>query len=472
MEENKLKKAFKIKAPDAIALIIVLMIIAAIATYILPTGSYDRVLNPVTNVEMANPASYHRVPNNPVSLWGILEAIPRGLNESAEIINFLLIIGGIFGIIQGTGALDALLKKAIVKLKGRERLVIPFLLTFWGLAGAILGNFEECLAFLPLQITLCLALGFDSILGVALGMCGVGLGYVCAILNPFTVGLAQKLAEVPMFSGIALRSGAFAIILLATIVYLYIYAGKIKKNPELSLAYKDDLKSKYRNSNLLEENIEFTTRHKLTLFVFALGMVAMVYGVIKKGFYLTEIAALLTGVGMLCSIAGGLGINNAIKEFTKGASNLIYAALCVGFARGITIVMTDGNILDVIVHSCSGLVTALPAQLTAVGMFFFQGIINIFIPSGTGQAVVSMPIMTPLADVSGLTRQIAVLAYQMGDGITNLVTPTAGDLMAAVAIGGFGFAKWIKWFWKLLLIWIIICCIILIIATRIGYGPI
>ncbi len=472
MEKNKLKKGFKIKAPDAIALIFILVIIASIATYILPTGSYERVLNTATDVEMVNPASYHRVPNNPVSLWGVLQAIPRGLNESAEIINFLLIIGGVFGIIQGTGALDALLKRAIVKLKGRERLVIPFLLTFWGLAGAILGNFEECLAFLPLQITLCLALGFDSILGVALGMCGVGLGYICAILNPFTVGLAQKLAEVPMFSGIALRSGAFLLILSTTIVFLYIYAGKIKKNPKLSLAYEDDLNSKYRNNSLLNEEIEFTMKHKLTLLVFALGMIVMVYGVIKKGFYLTEIAALLAGVGILCSIVGGLGVNNAIKEFTKGAGNLIYAALCVGFARAITIVMTDGNILDVIVHAFSGIISTLPVQLTAVGMFFFQGIINIFIPSGTGQAVVSMPIMTPLADVTGLTRQIAVLAYQMGDGITNLVTPTAGDLMAAVAIGGFGFAKWIKWFWKLLFVWIVICCIMLMFATQIGYGPI
>ncbi len=472
MDASKAKKRFKIKAPDAIALIFFLIIVAAILTYILPTGQYDRVLNPVTEVEMADPTSYHRVPNNPVSLWGVLQAIPKGLNQSAEIINFLLIIGGVFGIIQGTGALDALLGGAINKLKGRERLVIPFILTFWGLGGAILGNFEECLAFLPLQITLCLALGFDSILGVALGMCGVALGYVCAILNPFTVGLAQKLAEVPMFTGIGLRVVAFVVILVVTIGYLYAYAGKIKKDPTASLAYESDLNSKYRNSNLLDADVVFTTRHKLTLLAFVLGIVGMVYGVIEKGFYLTEIATIFVAIGIVCALTGGLSVNQMIKEFVKGATNLLYAAICVGFARGITIVMTDGNILDVIVHSCSTFVTTLPPQLTAVGMFVFQAIINVFIPSGTGQAVVSMPIMTPLADVTGLTRQIAVLAFQMGDGITNLVTPTAGDLMAAVAIGGFGFGKWIKWFWKLLLIWVVICCVILVIATQIGYGPI
>lgn len=469
---NKKKSKLKFKAPDALALIIILLLAAAIATYLLPTGEFERYVNPQTGVEMADPATYHNVPNNPVSLWGVLKSIPQGLNESAEIMNFLLIIGGVFGIIQGTGSLDALLGSAIKKLKGKERLVIPFILTFWGLGGAILGNFEECLAFLPLQITLCLALGFDSILGVALGMCGVALGYICAILNPFTVGLAQKIAEVPMYSGIGLRVFGFVLILAVTIVYLYIYAGKIKKDPTLSYSYETDLVSQYRENNLLDENVKFTARQKLTLITFMLGIVVMVYGVIKYDFYLPEISSVFIAIGILCAFTGGLGVNEAVDNFVKGATNLLYAALCVGFARSITIIMTEGNILDVIVHGFSKFVIALPPQLTAVGMFFFQGIINIFIPSGTGQAVVSMPIMTPLADVTGLTRQIAVLAYQMGDGITNLFTPTAGDIMAAIAIGGFSFGKWIKWFSKLMIVWIVVCCIILIIATQIGYGPV
>ena len=466
------KKRFKFKAPDALALIVILLVVASIATYVLPTGEFTRYENPVTHVEMADPSSYHRVANNPVSLWGVLKAIPEGLNQSADIMNFLLIIGGVFGIIQGTGALDALLGSLIKKLEGKEKLVVPFILTFWGLGGAILGNFEECLAFLPLQITLCLALGFDSILGVALGMCGVALGYVCAILNPFTVGLAQKIAEVPMFTGIGLRVAGFAVMLTVTIIYLMRYAGKIQKNPELSLSYESDKTSPYRDNNLLDADVKFTGRQKLTLLVFIAGIVLMVYGVINFDFYLPEIAAVFVAIGIVCAVTGGLSMNETVDFFVKGATNLIYAALCVGFARGITVVMSQGNILDVIVHAFSKFVFILPKQLTGVGMFIFQAVVNIFIPSGTGQAVVSMPIMTPLADVTGITRQTAVLAFQMGDGITNLLTPTAGDIMAAVAIGGFSFGKWIKWFSKLFVVWFIVCCAILIVATVTGFGPI
>lgn len=467
-----MKKKLKFKAPDALVLIVVLLVVAAIMTYILPAGEYTRAVDPVTQVEVADPTSFHNVEKSPVSLWGVLNSVPRGLNESAEIINFLLIIGGIFGILKGTGALDALLKAAIINLKGKERLVIPIILTFWGLGGAIIGNFEECLAFLPLQITLCLALGFDSITGVALGMCGVGIGYIGAILNPFTIATAQKIANVPLYSGMGIRVVTFIVLLITTIAYIYRYAGKIHANPELSLVYKEDLNSPYRENDLLSEDVKFTGRHRIVLIAFLLTIVILVYGVINYGFYLPEIAAVFVGSGIIMGLISGLNVNEIADEFVKGASNLLYAALCVGFARAITIIMIDGNILDVLVHSFSKLVVGLPLQISAIGMFIFQSIINVFIPSGTGQAVVSMPIMTPLADVTGLTRQTACLAFQFGDGITNLITPTAGDLMAAIAIGGISYGKWMKWFFKLMLMWFAICSVVLIVATAISYGPI
>lgn len=467
-----MKKKFKLKAPDALVLIVILLIVASLLTYILPAGEYTRVVDPITQVEVADPNSFHHVDNSPVSPWGILKAIPQGLNESAEIINFLLIIGGIFGILKGTGALDSLLKAAIINLKGKERMVIPIILAFWGLGGAIIGNFEECLAFLPLQITLCLALGFDSITGVALGMCGVGIGYIGAILNPFTIATAQKISNVPLYSGIGLRVVAFVALLITTIIYIYRYAGKILKNPKLSVVYEEDLKSPYRESNLLSEEVKFTGKHKLVLLTFFIAIVVLVYGVINYDFYLPEIAAVFVGSGIIMGLISGLSVNEIAEEFVKGAGNLLYAALCVGFARAITIIMMDGNILDVIVNAFSKFVMGLPLEISAIGMFIFQSAINVFIPSGTGQAVVSMPIMTPLADVTGLTRQTAVMAFQFGDGITNLLTPTAGDLMAAIAIGGFSYGKWMKWFFKLLLWWYLVCSIVLVVATVIGYGPI
>ncbi len=467
-----MKKKIKLKAPDALVLIVVLLVVASILTYILPAGEYNRTIDPITQAEVVNPNSFHKVEKSPVSPWGILKSVPQGLNESADIINFLLIIGGFFGVLKGTGALDSLLKSAIINLKGKEKLVIPIVLTFWGLGGAIIGNFEECLAFLPLQITLCLALGFDSITGVALGMCGVGIGYIGAILNPFTVATAQKIANVPLYSGMGIRVISFIALLIVTIVYIYRYVGKIHTNPELSLVYTEDLSSPYKENDLLSEDVHFTKKHKLVLLAFLLTIILLVYGVINYDFYLPEIAAVFVGSGIIMGLISGLSVNKIAEEFVKGASNMLYPALCVGFARAITIIMIEGNILDVIVKNFSKLVAGLPLQISAVGMYVFQSIINIFIPSGTGQAVVSMPIMTPLADVTGLTRQTACLAFQFGDGITNLITPTAGDLMAAIAIGGISYGKWMKWFYKLLLIWFVVCSIILIIATAISYGPI
>ncbi|MDO5715779.1 MAG: TIGR00366 family protein [Tissierellia bacterium] len=472
MKSNNHKKKLKLKAPDALVLIIILLALSALATHLLPTGEYTRVMDAAKGVEVIDPTSYHPIEKNPISLWGILTAIPRGLNESAEIINFLLIIGGVFGILSGTGALDSLLKITLHKLKGRERWIIPIVLLFWGLGGAIIGNFEECLAFLPLQITLCLALGFDSITGVALGVCGAGVGFIGAILNPFTIVLAQKIADVPTLSGIPLRVIAFSILIGATIIYIYIYGGKILKDPQKSLMYEIDLKSPFLENTLEEEEVNFTRGHKLSLLIFLIGIMVLVYGVIKYHFYLPEISAVFIAVGLLSGFLSGLTTEEMVKHFVSGAGSLVYAGLCVGFARSISIVMSDGRILDVIVQSFSNLIIGLPIQISAVGMFLFQSVINIFIPSGTGQAVVSMPIMTPLADIIGFTRQTAVLAFQFGDGITNLLTPTGGALMAALAIGRIPYTVWIKWIWKLLLIWYIICSLLLVYATYIGYGPI
>lgn len=471
VETLKAKKKFSFKAPDAIVLICILLVVSAVLTYVLPTGAFDMVTDPNTGREIADANSYHPVDNNPVSLWGVLKAIPQGMDEAATVINFLLIIGGVFGILQGTGALNALVSLACNKMAGKERLIIPAVLLVWGLGGAIVGNFEECLAFLPLQITLSLALGFDSLTGIAMGLFGVGAGYVGAILNPFTVGLAQEISGVPMFTGIGLRITAFVLILGSAMIFLYRYAGKIKKNPELSPVYEIDKNSPFRSYDISNDVTEFTNRHKLVLLSFVIGIVILVYGVIKYGFYLGELGAIFIAIGIVSGLVGGLGINKIVDEFIKGAGNMIYAAIAVGFARGITVVMTDGKILDVIVYSMSSLVSGLPRIATGVGMFIVQSLINVFIPSGTGQAVVSMPIMAPLADVIGLTRQTSVLAFQFGDGITNLVTPAAGDLMAALALAKIPWSKWIKWFLPLLITWYILCSILLIVAVQIGYGP-
>lgn len=467
---GKSKKEVKaIKAPDALVLICILLILATILTYILPAGEYTRFVDEKTGIEMVDPNSYHKVEQTPVSMGQMIMSIPKGMNESASIINFLFIIGGAFGVLQSTGTLDALIGSIVKKLKGKEKLIIPFFLIFWALGGAILGNFEESLAFVPMQIMLCLALGFDSITGLALALCGVCVGYMGAMLNAFTVAIAQEIAGLPPYSGMWLRFLVWLVALTIGIIYIWRYASKIQKNPELSLVYEEDKKSKYRDTEI--GNISFTNKRKLVLVAFLIGIAVIIYGVIKKGFYITEIGAVFIALTVIMGILGGLGLNGTVKSFVDGAHNLLYACICVGFARALTIVMTDGNILDVIVHGTTTLLNNLPALFSAPLMFIIQAIINIAIPSGSGQAVVTMPIMVPIADVLGISRQTAVLAFQMGDGLTNLFTPTGSALMAGLAMAGISWGKWIKWFWKLMLMWTAVGVAATMFAVTVGYGP-
>lgn len=466
--DKKVKK--KLEAPDALVLMIIFMIVAAILTYVLPAGEYIRVEDPNTGRMVVDAASYHPIDNTPVSGWALLQALPKGLNQAAYVMNFLLIIGGVFGIIEGTGALMSLISSTVKKLSGRERFIIPSVLIMWGLGGALIGNFEEALAFIPLQIALSLALGFDSLTGMAMAMLGVASGYIASIINPFNVGIAQGIAELPLYSGMWFRIMAFVLILGAAIIFLYRYAGKIQKNPQLSPVYEEDKTNPYRHADM-GSDIKFTNRQRAVLVVFVLGIAIMVYGVVTKGYYLAEIAAIFVGIGIAAGIAGGLSGNEMIKHFLKGATNLIYAALAVGFARGIVVVMTEGGILDVIVHGGAAMMSTLPTIFGGVGMFTMQSFINFLVPSGTGQAAVTMPIMAPIADVIGITRQTAVLAFQFGDGLTNLVTPLMGTLMAALSLCKLSWGKWLKWFMPLLLTWFLICSVLLVIAVKIGYGP-
>ncbi|MBU5668637.1 TIGR00366 family protein [Peptoniphilus sp. MSJ-1] len=463
------EKKLKFKAPDALVLICILMIVCAVLTYILPAGAYDRFVDPATQKEMVDPASYHRVANTPVGPWQVLKSIHQGMNESAPIINFLFIIGGAFGVLTDTGALDALIHKTSVKLKGREKLVIIFFLTFWALGGAFLGNFEECLAFIPMQIALCYALGFDSITGVALGLWGVAIGYMGGIMNPFTLGLAQDIAGLPIYSGMAFRVIVWAFALAGGIFFLYRYAQKIQKDPTASYTYELDLKN--RNAQEEIEEVELTSRHKIILLIFVLSVVWIIYGVINHGFYLTEMAAVFIVMVLLMGIAAKMSPDAIVASFVKGAGNLLYACICVGFARGLTIIMTEGNILDVIVHGATSILNGLPAMISAPMTFIVVSIINLFIPSGSGKAVIMMPIMVPMADVLGITRQTVCLAYHMGDAITNIVTPAGAPLMAALAMANIPWTTWMKFFMKFFIYLMVLGCIACVVAINIGYGP-
>lgn len=463
------KKNKGIKAPNTLVLLCIFILVVSVLTYIVPAGSFDRAEDPVSGRTLVVAGSYHAVDANPVTPFEVFMAIPKGMEQAAYVIFFLFIIGGAFRILQATGAIETGIGNVVRTLEGKETLIIPVIMVIFALGGSILGVAEEALAFMPMVVMLCLALGFDSITGAAVLLLSSAAGYAGATLNPFTVGLAQGISGLPLFSGLGYRMICFGIITTVTITYVYLYARKIKKNPELSPMYHEDKKLKFN----IEANEfgEFTTRHKMVLLTLLVGIVFLAYGVLKLGFYITELGAIFLIIGIVAGLIGGLRISEVADEFVLGAKDLLYACLIVGFARAMLVIMSDGNILDSIIFSAAQLISGLPPTVSAVAMFIVQSLTNIVIPSGSGQAAVSMPIMAPLADAIGVSRQTAVLAYQLGDAFSNVMTPTSGFFMAGIAMCGITWTKWAKWLLPLFAIWFVLGATFVAVSVMIGYGP-
>lgn len=262
----------------------------------------------------------------------------------------------------------------------------------------------------------------------------------------------------------------FSTMVLVTAIYIMIYAKRVKAEPTISPMYELD-----KNRDLVLEDVDendgFSVRHKIVLAVFFIGLLFIAFGVIQLGWYIHELSAAFLTIGIIAGVVGGLGINKTAEEFIKGAAGITFGALVIGIASGIIVVLEEGMVLDTIVYYLAESVSALPSYLSAIGMFFVQMILNFFIPSGSGQAAASMPVMVPVADLIGMTRQTAVVAFQFGDGITNVFNPTSAYFMAGLALAGIPWEKWVKWVWPLILIWIGIACVFLIIASSIKFGP-
>ncbi len=463
------EKQGKFKFPHVLVLLFAVIVISAIFTYIATPGEFDRV--EVDGRTVVDPDSYQVVDRNPVGIFGILQSIPKGLGEVQLIVFFIFIVGGAFGIVNKTGAIHRGIASLTKVLVGKERLIIPIMMLVFALGAGMLGLIEEFLPFIPIMVLLCLGLGFDSLTGAGIVLIGAGAGFAGAFMNPFTVGIAQGIAELPLFSGLGFRLIIWAVITLIGIIFVYNYAGKVKKNPQLSPVYEEDLK---KRENLVLDNNELEgmeSSHKRVLVVILLFFALLAWGVLTQGWYILEIAALFLGMGIVAGVVGSLSADNIAEAFVDGAKELTMAALIVGIARGILVVLEEGFIIDTVLNGMATTLQVLPAYFTAIGMYFFQVLLNIIVPSGGGQAALSMPIMAPLSDIVGVTRQTAVVAYQLGDGFTNVWSPTSGFFMAGLGLAGVLWNKWARWFLPCLLIWIVAGAILVTIAHLIQLGP-
>ncbi len=457
----------KFNIPHTYVLIFSILIIVSLMTYFVPAGEYDRIFDSQNNIEKVDPESFHLIDSSPVSFFELFKGIYEGMIDSADIIFFVLIIAGVFNIIMATGIINQGINTLLIYFKGREKLIIPIMIFIFSLAGAVLGVSEEILPFYPVLISLAVLVGFDNITGTALGLLGVTSGFVAGFLNPFTVGIAQGIAELPLFSGFTYRVIVYFVFVITAILYVYKYAKKISKNPEQSITYKNKRKNNYDFDNVPPLN----RKHIGVIIVLIVGYTYLLYGIIAKNFYIAEITSVFLIIGIAVGLIYKMKASMIADKFIYGAANLVNGALIIGFARAIKIIMEKGNILDTIIYYLALLIRGVSPILNGISMFFVQTILGVFIPSGSGQAAATMPIMVPLSDVVGLTRQTAVLAYQFGDGFVNAFSPTSGFFMAVLVLGGITWDQWARWMLPLFIIWCIEGAILIAGAVIIGYGP-
>lgn len=453
-----------------LVLISLIVLIVTALTYVVPAGTYERAMNEVTKRVSVVPGTFKFIEQTPVSLGTFLLSFQKGIIGAANVVGFLLLIGGGFGIVNSTGAIEALMAQFITKFKSAasQNMLIFGLLTFFALSGAVYGMALEALIFAPFLMGLMVALKYDAVLGVAIPIVGTAIGYGASIMNPFNIGIAQEIAELPYLSGMWFRVVFFVVSLIVAGLYLINYAKKVKKSPELSICYGIEYDfEKIENP----ESVQLTKKHKNVLLIFLLSIVVLIYGAMFKSFFMNECATVFLVMGVTAGIVNGYGASEIAEHFSKGAQSMIIPVLLVSFARGIIEVLEAGQIMDTIIYYAVSPLETFSPLVSAPLMVLVQTFINLLINSGSGQAMVTMPIMVPIADLLNINRQVAVLAFQIGDGFSNMFWFTSGSVLIGLGLAKVGYMDWVKFIWKLIAILTVIGMLATSIAQFINLGP-
>jgi uncharacterized ion transporter superfamily protein YfcC len=477
------------RIPNAYVLIFALLVLAALASWVVPPGQFARA--EVDGREVVVPGTFEWIapggdlaPGNverpePQGLGDVLVAPMRGFADAASIIVFILVLGGVFQVVEATGTVRAGIARTVRLFRGRETLIIPVVMIVFSLAGAVIGTAEETIPFVLLFVPLALALGYDSITAMGMVFVGAYAGFAAAFVNPFTLGIAQGIAELPPTSGFGYRVVVWAVVTAVAIAFVMRHALRVRRDPALSPTFADDelrraeegLDASAAGGAWAALDAEMSGRQKAVLALFGITLVLLVVGVIRWGWYIDEIAALFLGFGIVAALVARLGGNGFVAAFVEGAAGLLGAALVVGLARGIVIVAQEGGIIDPLLHSLSLGIGAFPPVLSAQFMFLIQSVLNFLVPSGSGQAALTMPLMAPLSDLIGVTRQTAVLAYQFGDGFSNMIIPTNPVLLAALGAARISWSVWARWILPLQLILVVLGLLLLVPPVLTGWGP-
>lgn len=442
------------KIPHTFTIVFGLIVFAAVLTWVVPAGEYTRVVEGGREVVLND--SFHRVDAAPQT-WQVFSALFNGFVDKADIIVFILMVGGAFWILNNSHAIDvgvmAFLRRVqrlsrykLVSKLGVNNIIITLVMLLFSLFGAVFGMSEETIAFVVVFIPLAIQMGYDSIVGVCMCYVAAHVGFAGAMLNPFTVGIAQGIAGIPLFSGLEYRLFCWVVLTVIGIAFVLWYAARVKAKPDRSPVHKLDDYWRERASST--EQSTLTVRHILILILLLLTIVALVVGVLAWDWYIAEISALFLAMGILAGIIDHQTADDIAKLFLAGCKDILSAALVVGLASGIIFILRDGRIMDTLLYGLSRSL-AHTGEVASLGvMYVFQTMLNIVMPSGSAKAALTMPIMTQFADLIGVSRQTTVLAFQFGDGFTNMLTPTSGVLIGVLGIARIPYGTWLKWVWR------------------------
>jgi uncharacterized ion transporter superfamily protein YfcC len=491
----------KFKMPTAYTLLFLIIVVIAALTWVIPGGHYDMKLDKATEKEIPVSGTYQQLTGGeqtPQGIWEVLNAPINGFFDAKDIALFVIVIGGFLGVVMKTGAIDAGISRVIGKLKGREQWLIPILMILFAIGGSTYGMAEETIAFYPILIPVLIAAGYDALTAVSIIALGAGIGCLGSTVNPFATGIASGFAGISIGDGMGLRLIILVVTLIVTIFFVMRYAKKVKDNPSKSLIA--DMKVENENHFLSQKTgeMEFTGRHKAVLWVFGLTFIVMILGVIPWAYKfnitifedLTKAVAKIPFIGpllggimplgdwwfgeltmlfltssIIIAFIFKMGESEYTSTFVNGARDLLGVALIIGISRGITVVMDAGGMTATVLHWGEGMLEDMGSVLFTNLSFLFYLPLSFLVPSTSGLATLSMPIMAPMADFAGVGRDLIITAYQSASGIVNLLTPTSAVIMGALAIARIPYSTYLKHVWKLVLSLSVIVMVIMSIAT-------
>ena len=473
-DANASEKKPGFKFPTAYTILFGLIVAVAIATWFVPAGEYDRAYNEALDRDVPVPGTYKEVEANPQGFTDILLAPIAGFFDpgsyeanAIDVALFVLVIGGFLGVVTKTGAIDAGIGRAMVALKGHEKWMIPILMALFAAGGTIYGMAEETLAFYMLVIPVMIRAGYDSATGVAIIMIGAGMGTLGSTINPFATVIAANAAGVPFTDGIILRFIILIVGWLACVAFVMRYAERVRHDPSRSIVAdrKAENEAFFLRGGDGPDETEFTLQQKIILVIFAASFAVMIWGVSAGGWWMAEMSALFIFAALVVGFVAWMGEETFTSSFVDGARDLLGVALIIGIARGIVVVMDAGKMTDTVLFWSEGAVAGLSTIAFISTMYWLEVALSFLVPSSSGLAVLTMPIMAPLADFAGVGRDLVVTAYQSASGIVNLITPTSAVVMGGLAIGRVPYERWLKFMVPLLVILTIIIMAALAIAA-------